>query len=755
MRDIISDISKSFIDEAISSPRMLEDLAAMEKYMSESYDGRTFVELIQNADDAGANRIKVDYISDSLIVSNDGRCFNHNDIMAICRSGASSKQRGQNIGYRGVGFKSATTISTEIVIYSAGEYFTFSKSLCSDILKVPKDKVPTVRIPFLYDDSKLDEKVITKIEDLQIDGFNTFFVFLDANMEKIKEELSGFNSGWLLFLRKINKIEINIPTKIFECKVLRKSENEDTVVKIVGSKEQWYITERNGVSLAFKYNENKEIVACDSEDAVFHCYLPTMDKTGFPFKVNADFSTDPSRKHIILDEITELLFEKIGALFIEFIMKITEKKEINKIGIIELLMTHASLGDLVSRLEVKIESKLRTEKWILKNGGKLTTPQNIQYIPKWMEKEEKGILSSNIPNIRDLLYDGHFYGGIEKMDIIVAKYGATIISTETLRNILLNIDSAKLIDPKMAAKVFAYTSRSVFTDKIKMNEMFVPTSAGYAQLSMIKSSEDMDKEFISLLMTILNVKEKAILADNYSAFKNLTKTKPILHKLQKNKEVDTLVKQMAINKWKTPVQNCLAVESLEGHKCKDVSKKCDEYSIESIDVQGIKNYIAVKQIQSPGDSFALSEKEYSAALRLGDSYKVFIIAMGGDDVCYMYISNPIQVLKLDRVVKEWKFVCNSYEMTYNKTDSNDDEKVDTRILKNLSSTYFNTNQRNFLREFLAVGIMKSNDELKDMVDKINSIADFYLGENFLNIIDGNITAEQSKINAFKKIMNVQ
>ena len=125
MKQYIKSISDEFIKEAKSSPRMLEDLAAMERYMSESYDGRTFVELLQNADDADSTRVKVFIVDNTLIVANDGRAFNENDIMSICRSGASSKQRGENIGYRGVGFKSATTISTEIVIHSADTYFTF------------------------------------------------------------------------------------------------------------------------------------------------------------------------------------------------------------------------------------------------------------------------------------------------------------------------------------------------------------------------------------------------------------------------------------------------------------------------------------------------------------------------------------------------------------------------------------------------------------------------------------------------------
>lgn len=112
-----------------------------------------------------------------MIVANDGRSFDENDIMSICRSGASNKRRGNSIGYRGVGFKSATVISTEIVIYSAGVYFTFSKSLCAKTLHVSCDKVPTVRIPFIYDETKLNFDIKRELLRLQSEGFNTAFIF--------------------------------------------------------------------------------------------------------------------------------------------------------------------------------------------------------------------------------------------------------------------------------------------------------------------------------------------------------------------------------------------------------------------------------------------------------------------------------------------------------------------------------------------------------------------------------------------------
>lgn len=37
----------------------MEDMAAMEKYMAESYGERIFIELLQNADDANSTKIKV------------------------------------------------------------------------------------------------------------------------------------------------------------------------------------------------------------------------------------------------------------------------------------------------------------------------------------------------------------------------------------------------------------------------------------------------------------------------------------------------------------------------------------------------------------------------------------------------------------------------------------------------------------------------------------------------------------------------
>ena len=755
MRNFIKKVSSSFIDEALASPRMLEDLASMEKYMSESYDGRTFVELIQNADDADSSRIRVDCIGSTLIVANDGRGFDENDIMAICRSGSSNKQRGKNIGYRGVGFKSATTISTEIIIYSSGAYFTFSKSQCAETLGMSESKVPTVRIPFLFDEEKLDHRVMLKIEELESDGFKTFFIFRNAMIEKFKEELAGFNSGWLLFLRKISNAEINLPFRNISCKVIRKHVGDDMLVKIVRSNEQWYITEKDGVSLAFRYDDEKGIIACNAEDAVFHCYLPTMDKTGFPFKVNADFSTDPSRKHIISDEITKNNLEKAGEVFADFLLRVTDQKEQNKIAALGLLGSRFSLGELASKMEQQIDAQLRVKPWVLKNNGERTTVQNVYYLPSWLEQEEKKLLANAQPQIGYNLYSDWFYVGIEKIEKLLSKYGAEEVAQDALRDLLTNPDKANALSERIVAKIFMYCYRGSFSVPGKLGGVYIPTSAGYLKISDTSDSNEINPDFVSVLGTMLSPKEKTTLAEQYTVFSSLKKpVKAVKKPAAGTGKLPSKQMAMAVNKWKSPIQNCLAVEVFEGRSGKDVSRKNEDYSIESVDAIGNTSYIAVKQVKTIGDSFALSEKEYAAAQRLGEAYKVFVISLDGEKVEYLYITNPCDTLTLNKTVKEWEFICNTYGVPEQKNSDVDDTLVDERMLKYLSEDYFVSNQKAFLKDLITAGKLAYEAKYTDMVEKINGIVDFYTGETLLDIRDDLITVEHSKMNAIRKILGL-
>ena len=97
----IQQLRNAFASEASSAPSLFGDLAKVELYIAESYRLRAFIELLQNADDAGANRFLIRQVGKTIVVANDGRTFSNDDLIALCRSGASNKRRGSGtIGYR-------------------------------------------------------------------------------------------------------------------------------------------------------------------------------------------------------------------------------------------------------------------------------------------------------------------------------------------------------------------------------------------------------------------------------------------------------------------------------------------------------------------------------------------------------------------------------------------------------------------------------------------------------------------------------
>ena len=292
IKEIINKINSDFISEAKNSPALLADMAAMEKYMSESYSGRILVELLQNADDAHSSRVFITEQNGNVIFANNGRPFNDSDVMAISRSGASDKKRGETIGYRGIGFKSTSFLSSEIIIYSNETTFSFSKSKTAAAIGVNEENVPTIRIPFLVDDTPYRNIIDT----LQDSGFTTLFIFKSSNKNVLQDEIESLSSDLMLFLHHLKEIETQNMGEDKLLRVMRKTKEWGQEITI--DKRKWGIVDN---CLAFKMEED-EFIKCESDEAVYYTFLPTYDKAPLPIKMNGDFSTDPSRKHIRNDE---------------------------------------------------------------------------------------------------------------------------------------------------------------------------------------------------------------------------------------------------------------------------------------------------------------------------------------------------------------------------------------------------------------------------------------------------------------------
>jgi hypothetical protein len=93
---------------------------------------RMIFELLQNADDApGKEKVEfhIDINGDYFFVMHDGAPFNKDDVEAIT-SAAESTKRGDSkkTGYKGIGFKSVFTDSTEVWLKSGGYQFAFLRN---------------------------------------------------------------------------------------------------------------------------------------------------------------------------------------------------------------------------------------------------------------------------------------------------------------------------------------------------------------------------------------------------------------------------------------------------------------------------------------------------------------------------------------------------------------------------------------------------------------------------------------------------
>lgn len=82
--EIVEKIHDIFLEEAKKSPILMSDLASMERYISESYTGRSLIELLQNADDACASKLIIKEIRKQVyLVANNGRTFDERDLEAL------------------------------------------------------------------------------------------------------------------------------------------------------------------------------------------------------------------------------------------------------------------------------------------------------------------------------------------------------------------------------------------------------------------------------------------------------------------------------------------------------------------------------------------------------------------------------------------------------------------------------------------------------------------------------------------------
>ncbi len=678
-KDIVKKVSDNFFNEAKQSPQLIADIAKMEYYMAESYSGRLFVELLQNADDARSARIISFYNNGNLYFGNNGKPFDEQDLNAISRSGASGKQRGKTIGYRGIGFKSASAVSNDIIIYSANTFFTFSKEKTSELLNMKIDEVPTIRIPLFLDKVELD--ILDDIELLKNNGYSTIFVFRNADINLFKEEIKEINDGYFLFLNNVYECKIDIDDIQEKYEINRFSDlsNEHVEISSSKAKREWMVCKNRNAAIALLI-ENGCIVPCDDAEAVYHCYLPTLEKSIIKCKINADFSTDPSRKHITLDSRTKESLTQIGELIGELFSVAFKEADSGKYkNLLNMYLKKTTTSKLNFYLNEVVENVIKGHEWLKLENGDTISPVEYKVLPSSFDVENPALIRTAPGEISKISLPEVVYRNIDDVEEFMGQFSVEKLEIETI--------SHDLSDPHYVKKLNAETHTQLLTSAIresKVEEILHPETVSSVKSYIVKTDDAgydtlenvavAGKKIDSILREELNerlARSEIDWVQDQIGSEDLIRTSS-----QKEEQVISLDKKHIIEevhntvhiaKWRDAEAKCVLIEESFGNTAADVSLKNYGYDVESTTPDGKKRYIEVKSVKKDL-AFTMTNNEYTAADLYGEEYYICLLVEDDNKLEVHYIKNPLENAKFEKRIRQWEWICLecvSDSMTFN------------------------------------------------------------------------------------------
>lgn len=661
---------KNLLHEAKASPNLLSDLAGLENYIAESYNNRSFIELLQNADDAGSTKFKIIRNENYLFVANNGRIFNDKDLESLCRSASSTKVRGESIGYRGIGFKSVVGFASEIHIISGDLEFTFSKKRTE--IEIPQArKVPLIRIPHNLEDS--DKKQFQSfVFQLKNEGYNTIFIFSDITAREIELEFNSFDTSSLLFLRNINETDLNITdqrkTKIEKSKYSEKTSRVKITTK--DNEKTWLIKNDNTTSLAFEEKDG-EIEKLAELNSLVYSFLPTEDKNGLGLIINSDFSTDPSRKHIILDTKTLSSLKSCSKQIITLFEENIKLDKNSSIGIVNAIIPYTDLRMLQFK-KPSFEKFLAEELKSIENN----IFNSYSICPSWLNIKDFDLLYQDTKNrinpkcfeldgfISFIKYLGaneatlnSFIGKINEVEI--STLGCIQISVQLIKGFILKRNEFDIWLPKL--KILKFENKRVsFED---LNDLKRPVDESFVSLLIENGLTEFDiKQVFEKFLPIDSTEKLFKKPSNENMFPQNSNADSKSKQWFDLKTTESILATKSnFRKWRSAEESTLEILNFNGFKLNDVSKQNIGYDLEGVDPSGREIQIEVKSINLIGEKFKLTNNEVAVAQEKKDSYFIAVVRQLDNFIEIALISDPVKNLVLNRQCVQWIWECSSYE----------------------------------------------------------------------------------------------
>lgn len=301
------------------------------------YKDRThfLFELLQNAEDARATRIRFNLFDDRLEVVHDGRVFDEQDVRGVCRIGKGTKGGDlTQIGKFGIGFKSVYAYTATPEIHSGENGFKITNYVrpFEVSFKPPCDSWTTLFVLPFDTEEKAPEIACGEISD---------------RLRKLSARKT------LLFLRNLNEIEYRLPDSTYGvCIRQERARGTARQVSLIGQnngkdeEENWLIFKRPVpipgksesvyVEVGFRL-EGEDKAGKNSErivkvkDSSLVVYFPTEKDTKFGFLIQGPYRTTPSRDNIRDGDEWNMMLVKETAKLIKDVLP-----EIKELGLLSV-----------------------------------------------------------------------------------------------------------------------------------------------------------------------------------------------------------------------------------------------------------------------------------------------------------------------------------------------------------------------------------------------------------------------------------
>lgn len=428
----------------------------------------SILELIQNAEDNEYinNIAKIKFIidSDRLIIQNNEKGFEKENVWALCGIGGSTKTKILGyIGEKGIGFKSVFMIADKVQIFSNGFQLRFWHSKENPLWEkwkhatmiIPEwiDEIPDFIDPnqtniVLYIRPEVKNKISSYIEEIQ----PSLLLFL----RKLKViEIEDRNQDSLRRIEKIERdgmVEITDNKKKSYWKVIRKALKVNSNI----DEERRENVKETEIVLAFPVNEN--VIPDTSNEQHVFAFLPVREY-GFKFIVQADFILPITREDIAKDNRwNEWLRDSILEVFLDAIEKFKSDDKL-RYSFYDYLSFEEVKDDFFIPLVEQIYEKLKKKECILTEGNRWRRPSEVLIA----DNEIRELIPNE--DLQELFGKEYLSEKIKTKNFILSKLGIGDFSIDDLIKCLENTEWIKKHNMGWFVRLFSYLSKKKLSDE--------------------------------------------------------------------------------------------------------------------------------------------------------------------------------------------------------------------------------------------------------------------------------------------------